>query len=206
MSARRWLEFLIPDALAVHVGWLRESIQGEEGLLSRVKSSPTARRLLTRSLHRHQEISVPARATLEPHQQWLMSDRTKQVTLARRLGIEALHDFIRTTVDGPSVAVLRKELGDEGYRRAVIGPGLAVSPLEREGFGAALRRGQADEYFVSVGAALLETTTESGDPFCRMRMRFAFSPACWRLRPRGICVDRAQLAARVTALADKGMP
>jgi hypothetical protein len=203
VSSRRWLEFLVPDALGVHVDWLRDLVRGEEGLLAQVTRSATARRLLTRSLYQRHGISVPARASLAPHQMWLLSGHTGQVALARRLGIEALHDLIRTTVEAPLVAILREELGEEAYRRAVAGPGLTVTGLERQDFGTALRRGRPDEYFISVGAALLERTAQEGDPFCRMRMRFAFSPGCWRSRPQGIGVDDKQLAARIAELAEK---
>jgi hypothetical protein len=202
MSARRWMEFLVPDALAVHIDWLRDLVRGEDGLLTQVTQSATARRLLTRTLYRKQEMAVPERASLAPQQQWLLAAHKSQVSLARKLGIEALHDFIRTTVEAPLVAILRKALGDDGYRRALSGPGLAVTGLERAGFGAALKRGRPDEYFISVGAALLETTAQTGDPFCRLRMRFAFSPTCWRQRPQGIGVDDGQLAARVAELAE----
>ncbi len=203
MSARRWIEFLVPDALGVHIDWLRDLVRGEEGLLAQVTKSPTARRLLMRSLHRHLEIPVPERASLEPEQHWLLASHTRQLALARRLGIEALHELIRTTVEAPLVAILRKALGDDDYRQALAGPGLPVTGLERAGFGAALRRGRPEDYFVSVGAALLETTARSGDPFCRMRMRFAFSPACWRARPQGIGVDSAKLATRVAELSEE---
>jgi hypothetical protein len=202
VSARRWMEFLVPDALGVHIDWLRDLVRGEEGLLTQVTKSATARRLLTRSLHRHHELPVPERASLAPEQHWLLASHTRQVALARKLGIEALHDLIRTTVEAPLVAILRKALGDDAYREALTGPGLPVTGLERSGFGAALRRGRPEDYFVSVGAALLETTARSGDPFCRMRMRFAFSPACWRARPQDIGVDGAQLATRVAELSE----
>jgi hypothetical protein len=200
MSARRWAEFLVPDALGIHIDWLRELVQGEDGMLAHVTRSSTAARMLTRRLYQRHGISAPARTTLAPHQQWLLSGQTQQVALARELGIEALNGFIRTTVDAPSVAILRKTLGEETYRRILAAPGLEVSGMERTAFAAALRAGRLDEHFVSAGAALLETTTRTGDPFCRMRMRFAFSPGCWRSRPQGIGVDERLLADRITQL------
>lgn len=202
MSLRRWLEFLVPDALGVHVDWARDLVKGDESLLTRVKQSATARRLLARHLHRHYEIAVPDRATLAPEQRWLLAEHSRQAALARALGIEALHDLIRTTVETPLVASLRDALGEEAYRHAVATPGPPVTGITREEFRAAVQRGRADDYFVSVGAALLETTVQTGDPFCRMRMRFAFSPSCWRSRPRGIGVDSAWLAARIGELAE----
>ena len=202
MSARRWLEFLVPDALGVHVDWLRELVQGEEGVLAHLTRSGTAARMLTRRLYQRHGIQAPARAALAPHQQWLLTGQSQQVRLARRLGIEALHELIRTTVDAPCVAGLRKVLGDEAYRAALAAQGLEVAGLERAPFAAALRGGKADEYFISVGVALLEMTTRAGDPFCRMRMRFAFSPGCWRSRPQGLAVDETQLAARVAQLTE----
>jgi hypothetical protein len=202
VSLRRWLEFLVPDALGVHVDWARDLVRGDESLLARVKQSATARRLLTRQLHRHYEIAVPERATLAPEQRWLLAEHSQQAALARTLGIEALHDLIRTTVEAPFVAALRAALGEQAYRNAVAIPGAPVTGIAREDFRAALQRGRADDYFVSVGAALLETTVETGDPFCRMRMRFAFSPSCWRSRPRGIGVDSAWLAARIAKIEE----
>ena len=200
MSLRRWLEFLVPDALGVHVEWAQDLVRGDESLLARVKQSATARRLLSRELHRHFEIAVPARATLAPEQRWLLAEHSRQAALARSLGIEALHDLIRTTVETPLVAALRAALGDEAYRNAVATPGAPVTGITREDFRAAVGRGRVDDYFVAVGAALLETTVQTGDPFCRMRMRFAFSPSCWRSRPRGIGVDDAWLEARIAEI------
>jgi hypothetical protein len=203
VSARRWAEFLVPDALSVHIDWLSDLVRGEEGLLAHVARSGTATRMLTRRLYQRHGISVPARATLAPHQQWLLAVHTRQVALARTLGIEALHELIRTTVDATLVAKLRKALGDESYRRVLANPGLTVTGLERASLTAALQEGRADEYFIAVGAALLETTVQSGDPFCRMRMRFAFSPSCWRIRPQGIGVEDAQLTARIIELTEE---
>jgi hypothetical protein len=200
VSLRRWLEFLVPDALGVHVDWARDLVRGDDNLLARVKQSGTARRLLSRQLHRHYEMAVPERVKLAPEQRWLLAEHSKQAALARALGIEALHDLIRTTVEAPLVAALRGALGEESYRGAVATPGAPVTGIAREEFRAALGRGRADDYFVSVGAALLETTVQSADPFCRMRMRFAFSPSCWRSRPRGIEVDGAWLAARIAEI------
>jgi hypothetical protein len=196
------MDFLVPDALGVHVEWARDLVRGDDNLLARVKQSATARRMLARQLHRHYEVAVPERATLAPEQRWLLAEHSRQAALARALGIEALHDLIRTTVEAPLVAALRAALGAEAYRNAVATPGAPVTGIAREDFRAAVGRGRADDYFVSVGAALLETTVQSGDAFCRMRMRFAFSPSCWRSRPRGVAVDRAWLAGRIAELAE----
>jgi hypothetical protein len=200
VSARRWAEFLLPDAIGVQLDWLRDVVRGDDGFVAQLARSPTARRLLNRTMYRRLEIPVPARVSLNPHQQWLLAGREQQLRLARQLGIEALHGLIRTTIDGRSVAVLRTEIGEEGYGRALAQPGLEVDGLDRSAFVAAVTRGRLTAYIVSVGAAVLETTTRSGDPFCGVRMRFAFSPECWRSRPRGIRVDGAQLARRIAEL------
>jgi hypothetical protein len=200
MSVRRWAEFLLPDALGVQVDWLREAVRADDGLLAQVARSPVARRLLNRTMHRRLEIPVPERISLGPQQQWLLAGREEQVRLARRVGIEALHRLIRTTIDGRCVAALRAELGDEGYGRAMAQAQLDVEGLDRSAFVAAVTRGRLAVYIVSVGAAVLETTTQGGDPFCSLRMRFAFSPECWRCRPRNIEVDGAQLARRIAEL------
>jgi hypothetical protein len=200
MSARRWAEFLLPDALGVHIDWLRDAVRGDDGFVAQLARSPTARRLLNRTMYRRLEIPVPGRVSLNPHQQWLLAGRDQQLRLARQLGIEALHGLVRTTIDGRAVATLRAELGTEGYGRAMAQPGLEVEGLDRSAFVAAVTRGRLAEYLISVGAAVLETTTRSGDAFCAMRMRFAFSPECWRSRPRDIRVDGAQLAQRIADL------
>jgi hypothetical protein len=199
MSARRWIGYLLPDALSMQPGWLRYFVRGSEDLLSQVTRSPLARRLLTRQAHEHYRIAVPPRASLAPNQRWLLGEQPQQQALARRLGLEALHGFIRTAVDAVAVTALRKELGDDGYRAALAGPGLAVEGLDRAAFSAALRDGRLEEHAVSVGAAVLETTTRAGDPFAQLRMRFAFSPACWRMRPKALQIDEAELAARIEA-------
>jgi hypothetical protein len=200
MSARRWVEFLVPDALAMQLDWVRDLLKGDDTLLAQVARSPTARRLLTRGAHQRLHITVPSKGSLAPHQQWLLYAHPQQVLLARNLGTEALHDFIRTTVEARSVAILKEALGEDGYRRAVSGPGLPTEGLDRSQFEEALKRGRLTEYITGVGIALLETTTLAGDPFCQMRMRFAFSPACWRARSRGVRVEDAQLHARITEL------
>jgi hypothetical protein len=203
MSARRWVEFLLPDALSMHFDWLQDVTCGDQGLLTRVAQSPTARRLLNRTARRRHGIAVPARVDLAPHQQWLLLPHADQAALARRLGLDALRDYIRTAVRAPAVAALRRELGEEGYTAALTGTALPVRGLDRTRFDAALERGGFAEYVVAVGAALLETTTATGDPFCRLRMRFAFSPACWRTRPRTIEVDAQELARRICEPADR---
>jgi hypothetical protein len=197
VSMRRWAEFLLPDALGMQVDWLRDFVRGDRGLLAQIAGSPTARRLLNRNVYRQHKISVPGRVQLSPQQQWLLLPHAAQVALARRLGLDALHESVRTTVRATSVAALRKELGDDGYRRVLAGRALPVSGLDRAAFDAALERGNFADYAVAVGAALLETTTQPGDPFCNLRMRFAFSPTCWRMRPRDIAVDREELARRI---------
>jgi hypothetical protein len=200
VSARRWAEFLLPDAIGVQLDWLRDVVRGDDGFVAQLARSPTARRLLNRTMYRRLEIPVPERVSLNPHQQWLLAGREQQLRLARQLGIEALHGLIRTTIDGRSVALLRAELGEEGYGRAMAEAGLEVDGLDRSAFVAAVTRGRLTAYIVSVGAAVLETTTRAGDPFCGVRMRFAFSPECWRSRPRGIRIDGVQLAQRIAEL------
>jgi hypothetical protein len=153
--------------------------------------------MLTRRAHRRHGIAVPERVSLTPNQQWLLSTPSAQIALARRLGLAAVSGFIRTTVIAASVAKLRALLGEEIYRRAVEGNGLDVRGLDRAQFDVALERGELDDYLVAVGAALLETTTQPGDPFCRVRMRFAFPPTCWGARPRSLVVDDAELAERI---------
>lgn len=197
MSVRRWMDFLLPDAVAMHFDWLRDATQGDRGLLAQIARSPTARRLLTLDTYRRHNIAVPGRVQLTPQQQWLLLPHASQVALARRLGLDALRDYIRTAIRASAVAALRKELGDEAYRRELQGSALPVRGLDRAGFDAALERGGLGDYVVAVGAALLETTTDRGDAFCRLRMRFAFSPACWRARPQGIAVDPDELARRI---------
>ena len=95
------------------------------------------------------------------------------------------------------MAALRKALGEADYGRALRGPGLPVQGLNRAQFERALQRGALSDYLLGVGAALLETTTQGGDPFCHLRMRFAFSPPVWASRPQGLQVDAAALAARI---------
>lgn len=197
MNARRLVDYLVPDAVSMQVGWLRDLVRADDNLISQIAKSPTARRLLTRKAHGQHKISVPARAALAPNQQWLLLDHRRQQALAKRLGLEAVHQFVRTTVDAASVAVLRKELGEEGYRAAIAGTGLRVEGLDRAAFAAALSRGRFVEHVTAVGAAVLETTTRGGDAFASMRMRFAFSPACWHSRPKDLQVDEAELAARI---------
>lgn len=197
MNASRWMSFLRPDAWTVHTDWLRQFTAGNSHLLTQLMSSRTARLLLSRRLYKAHEVSVPERVKLQPNQQWLLEDHESQRALARRLGRDALHDWIRKTVRASAVVILRGELGDEGYRRALAGPGLPVEGLDPLAFETALQKGRIGEYFVSVGAALLETTTEGGDPFCGLRMRFAFSPSVWESRPRGIRVDADELARRI---------
>lgn len=194
MSARRWAEFLLPDAGSMHPDWLRQLMTVEGGLIGRFMESPTARRMLTRRAQRRHGIAVPERITLSPNQQWLLSTPPAQIALARSIGLAAVNSFIRMTVVAASVTKLRTLLGEETYRRALERHGLDVRGLDRAQFDAALERGELDEYVVAVGAALLETTTQPGDAFCRMRMRFAFPPACWRARPRSLDVDDVELA------------
>ena len=66
MSARRWVEFLLPDALSMQLDWLQDVTRGDHGLLARVAQSPTARRLLNRTARRRHGIAVPARVDLAP--------------------------------------------------------------------------------------------------------------------------------------------
>jgi hypothetical protein len=63
-----------------------------------------------------------------------------------------------------------------------------------------VQQGRLAEHIAGVGAALLEISAPQ-DTFCRMRMRFVFSPTCWNARPRGIRVDGADLAAHIQSVA-----
>jgi hypothetical protein len=197
MSTRGWVDYFLPDVLTMHADWLRDLVRGDNNLLAQVARSPTARRLLTRKAYKRYEIPVPSRSSLAANQQWLLSDPRQQAALARRLGLEASQELVRTTVDARSVAALRRALGEDGYRAAMTGPGLRVEGLQRATFIEALQAGKLTEHLVAIGAALLETTTRESDSFARLRMRFAFSPACWRARPRGLRVDEGQLARRL---------
>jgi hypothetical protein len=199
-NARRWIDFLMPDALTMHSGWIRDLVGAEARLLERIAESPTARLLLTRSAYKRHEIAVPGRVTLDSHQQWLLLSHEAQRALARRLAIEALHEAIRTTVSGSLVSALRKQLGEADYERALRGESLQVEGLDRAAFREALERHRLADYLLAIGAALLATTTHPGDPFCRARMRFAFSPKCWMSRAQGIRVDADELTRRILTL------
>lgn len=201
MNVRRWIDSLLPDAESstLQLNWLRGITRGDQGLIESIVQSPTARRLLNRRAYRQHKIVIPGRVELAPHQQWLLAGHAEQIALARRLGFDALHENIRKAIRSSSVTALRKELGDEGYKLALATPGIAVRGLEQIHFDAALGRGELAGYAISVGAALLETTTPPGDDFCRLRMQFAFSPECWRKRPRGIKVDPDELTRRIVA-------
>ena len=199
-NVRRWVDSLLPDveAAKLQLDWLRGITRGDRNLIASIVQSPTARRLLNRRVYRQHRISVPGRVDLAPHQQWLLANHADQTALARRLGFDALHDNVRKTVRAASVAALKQALGDDGYKRLLAGPALAVTGLTQPAFDAAVSNGQLEQYAISVGAALLETTAP-GDDFSRLRMQFAFSPACWRMRPRTIKVDAAALAQRIAA-------
>jgi hypothetical protein len=199
VSTRRLVDFLIPDALAMQFDWVRNAVRGDKNLLAAIAQSPTARRLLNRRVQSEHRIAVPGSVELAPNQRWLLSTPAQQVDLARRLGFEALRGFIRTAVRASHVGLLRKVLGEDGYREALSGAALSVVGLERAHFDAALERGELADHAVSVGIALLETTTPADDSFCRLRMRFAFSRACWSSRPQNLCVDDAELARRLVA-------
>ena len=196
MSARQWVDFLLPGALTLHFDWIRDLVRGDHNLVARISRSPTAQRLLTRQVYRWHEIVVPDRASLEPRQQWLLWRHDRQRELARALGIEALREIIRTTVDAHLVTAIRQQLGEETYRRALAGPALNVEGLERTQFVQSVQQGRLAEHIAGVGAALLETTAP-GAPFCRMRMRFVFSPTCWHSRPRNVRVDESELSAHL---------
>jgi len=201
-NVRRWVDSLLPDAESakLQLDWLRGITRGDRGLIASLVHSPTARRLLNRRVYRQHRIAVPGRVDLAPHQQWLLANHADQIALARRIGFDALHDNVRKTVRASSVAALKKELGDEGYKRVLAGPSLPATGLTQAAFDAAIAKGQLEQYAIAVGAALLETTAPDDD-FSRLRMQFAFSPACWRMRPRGIEVDAATLAQRIATPA-----
>jgi hypothetical protein len=200
MSARQWTDLLLPDALNTQLDWLRDLVR-DGNLLDHVRRSPTARRLLARETYARHGLVAPARTSLSQEQQWLLLNRQDQLTLARRLGIAALHDFIRLTVQARAVAALRKELGDEAYRKATTQPALCVAGITRAPLDEAIERNRVGDYLVAVGAALLETTLPPDEPFYRLRMGFAFSPSCWHSRPRGLQVDPQALAARIVEAA-----
>jgi len=200
MSARQWLEFLLPEALTMQFDWIRNLVQGDRNLVARISRSPTAQRLLNRETYKLHQVVVPDRASLEPHQQWLLWSHDRQRLLARQLGVSALHGFIRTTIDARLVASFRQQLGDEGYKRALTAPALQVEGLDRAPLVQVVQQGRLAEHVAGVGAALLEISAPD-DSFCRLRMRFVFSPACWNARPRDIRVDEADLAAHIQSVA-----
>jgi hypothetical protein len=199
-NVRRWVDSLLPDveAAKLQLDWLRGIARGDRKFIAAIVQSPTARRLLNRRVYRQHRISVPGKVDLAPHQQWLLANHADQTALARRLGFDALQDNIRKTVRAAAVAAIKKELGDDGYKQALTNPSLAVTGLTQPTFDAAVNKGQIEQYAISVGAALLETTVPADD-FSRLRMQFAFSPACWRMRPRSIKVDAAALAQKIAA-------
>lgn len=196
MSARQWLEFLLPGALTLQFDWIRDLVRGDQDLMAKISRSPTAQRLLTREVYKFHQVVVPDRACLEPQQQWLLWNHDRQHELARHLGTKALSELIRTTVEARLVAMIRQQLGEEGYRRALTGPALHVQGVDRSRFVHAAEQGRLAEHIAGVGAALLETTAPS-DSFCRMRMRFVFSPTCWHSRPRNLRAEMTDLAAHI---------
>jgi hypothetical protein len=200
MNTRSWTDLLLPDGLNTQLDWLRDLVR-DGSLLEHVMRSPAARRLLARETYARHGLVAPSHASLTAEQQWLLLNRQDQLALARRLGIAALHDCVRLTVRASAVAALRKELGDEAYRKATTQPGLDVAGLERAPLDAAVQRDRLGDYLVAVGAALLETTLPADEPFYRLRMGFAFSPSCWQARPRGLQVDPQALAARIAEAA-----
>src|SRR5687768_7293265 len=104
MNARAWMQFFMPNALTIHADWLRQFTGGNGQLLAQIMRSRSARLLLTRRLYKLHEIAVPARAKLQPNQQWLLMEHEAQRALALRLGREALSDWIRRTVRASSVS------------------------------------------------------------------------------------------------------
>ena len=197
MNMRAWANLLLPDALNTHLDWLRDLVRGDDGMLAQVVRSPAARRLLARKTYTRFGLVPPARATLTATQEWLLATRDQQLALARHLGMAALQECIRRTVNAKAVATLRRELGEDAYRKAMTQPPLAVTGLDAARFREEIERNGVGVYLTAVGAALLESTLPVDEPFYRLRMALIFSPPCWQSRPRGLQVDPQALATQL---------
>lgn len=206
VELRRKAQLFFPDASGIESGWLQKVLPLDGDLLAGVQKSRHASRLLRNAVAKHYQLVVPERESLKPEQQWLLLDTSKQRDIAKQLGIYACASYIRTAVTRVAVARLREYLGEEGYlttvRAASDSHVLAVAGVQREGFDQAIAQQQIGRYISAHGIALLEQTLDSDDPFFALRMRFAFSPACWNMRPRGLSVDPARLGKLVIALSE----
>lgn len=199
----RKAQLFFPDASSVESGWLQKILPLNSDLLSGVQNSRHASRLLRKAVTKHYQLVVPERENLKPEQQWLLLDTSKQREIAKQLGIYACASHIRTAVTRAAVAQIRDFLGEEGYITTVRAATDAdVAGVQREGFDQAVAQQHIGHYIVAHGIALLEKTLDSDDPFFALRMRFAFPPACWNMRPEGLTVDPARLGKLVIALSE----
>ncbi|MGI9286948.1 MAG: hypothetical protein ACR2P1_16300 [Pseudomonadales bacterium] len=202
----RKAQLFFPDASSLEPSWLKKVLPLDSDLLSGVQKSRHASRLLRKAVAKHYQLVVPERESLKPEQQWLLLDTSKQRDIAKQLGIYACANHIRTAVTRTAVAQLRDYLGEEGYlttvRAATDVDALAVAGVQRTEFDQAVAQQYIGRYIVAHGIALLEQTLDSEDPFFALRMRFAFPPACWNMRPQGLTVDSAQLSNLVNTLSE----
>ncbi len=192
--------FYLPSVDDVHEGWLASLT--EQGALPCPVEGQHARRQANGMLlqafnlpqHRPRELSGVCA--------WLLLPPGRQRRLAHRLAVAAHANDVRHIIDKDTVAALIEQLSDSGYRRALRAPSLSTrlndgSTLPAAPLVSALRAGQAQAYLARLGAALLEQTVSQDDSFARIRMRFAFSPDCWRRRPRGLQTESSSLRTQV---------
>ncbi len=203
---RRRAALFFPDASNIEPGWLQKVVALDSELLKGVQKSRQASRLVRRAVSEHYQLVVPQRESLQREQLWLLLDHSQQRDLAKKLGTQVCRHNIRTTVTREAVAQLRDYLGEEDYlqtlRSAADSSGFAVAGVQREAFDQAVAQQHIGRYVTAHGVALLEQTLDTDDPFFALRMRFAFSPACWNMRPRGLTADMEQLRPFIIRLTE----
>lgn len=189
--------FFFPGVNDVHSGWLQPILGDDSRLMSLVTAGRHSRRLVAGSLFRHYKLNVPRRAELDECQRWLLLPPAQQRQLAQSLGAAACATTIRQAIAGPQVRALQAALGEDGYRDALRASTLAVGGLDRRDLEATAHKGNVASYLTAVGIALLELSIPAEDRFARLRMRFAFPPLVWRLRPRELTLDDDVLASAI---------
>ncbi len=199
--------FYLPSVDDVHEGWIASLLECQGTRMNVLLQGAHARRQVSGMLLEAFDLPQHRPLELSGVCAWLLMSPAAQRRLARQLAVAAHAIHIRRAINKDEVAAMLEQLGEQAYQRALRSPVLQSfvsdgSPLGAQWLMSALACGRAKEYLTALGAALLELTVAEDDTFARIRMRFAFSPSCWRRRPTGLDAERSTLQMQVLEFVD----
>ena len=177
--------------------WLPASLAKLEPALDVAMLAQTGRRLVYKALPHN--VGVRDVGQLP---RWADSgaDELRQLTL--RIGALAHSRSLRLVIAREERAQLVEIIGDADYRTALRREEPLWRDAPREAFVGAQVDGTMRQLLAATGLGVIAVSSTCADAVVRLKLRYLFAPAAWKLRPVEPDIDRAGVAELLGTDAD----